>query len=212
MLGITVLAFVIYMLPGLWGAPLNLISAFPPPPNYSESPLGFGGGGGNASSGETAHVDGMHLGPQNIMVFHDYDKAKAYADENNKPLFVDFTGHNCVNCRKMEQSVWGQPGIIDLLKNDVVIASLHIDERIELPKEEQKIVEIRPGEKKKLLTTGDKWFAKEIIEFQSASQPMYVMIDKNGQALPNGKADYEHHRDPEAFKKWLKQGLESYKQ
>lgn len=210
MLGMTVLAFVIYMLPGLWGAPLNLISAFPPPPNYAESPLGIGGGNAKANSGETAHVDGMHLGPQNIMVFHDYDKAKAYADKHNKPLFVDFTGHNCVNCRKMEQSVWGQPGIIDMLKNDVVIASLHIDERVELPKEEQKIVEIRPGEKKKLLTTGDKWFAKEIIEFQSASQPLYVMIDKNGKALPNGKADYDNHRNPDAFKNWLKQGIEAY--
>lgn len=209
MLGMTVLAFVIYMIPGLWGAPLNLISAFPPPPSYSESPMGVGGSGKAAVTGETN--EDMHLGPQNIMVFHDYDKAKAYADKVGKPLFVDFTGHNCVNCRKMELSVWNQPGIIDYLKNDVVIASLHIDERVDLPKEEQKMVEIRPGEKKKLMTTGDKWFTKEIVEFKSATQPLYVMIGPNGEHLENGKADYEHHRDPADFKAWLEKGLKAYK-
>lgn len=210
MLGMTVLAFVIYMIPGMWGAPLNLISAFPPPPNYSESPMGFGGGGNKTISSENATED-MHLGPQNIMVFHDYDKALAYSKKVGKPLFVDFTGHNCVNCRSMEQSVWNQPGIIDYLKNDVVIASLHIDERIDLPKEEQIEVEIRPGEKMKLKTTGDKWFTKEIIEFQSASQPLYVMLGPDGKPMSNGKADYEHHKNPSDFKKWIEKGLKEFK-
>jgi thiol:disulfide interchange protein len=208
MLGMTVLAFVIYMIPGLWGAPLNLISAFPPPPNYSESPQGLGGS--SLAPVQSANID-THLGPQNIMVFHDYDKAYAYAKEVGKPLFVDFTGHNCVNCRKMEQSVWGQPGVIDYLKNDVVIASLHIDERVDLPKSEQIMVDNGRGGKMKLVTTGDKWFTKELVEFKSTAQPLYVMIGPNGEHLSNGKADYEHHRDPNDFKNWIKSGLKEYR-
>jgi thiol:disulfide interchange protein DsbD len=135
LLGLSTFIFVIYMIPGLWGAPLKLISAFPPPMNYSESPLGFGAQLTHSSSGSNKEiVDGMHLGPQNIMVFDEFDKAKAHAEKVGKPLFIDFTGHNCVNCRKMEQSVWGEPGIIDILRDSVIIVSLHVDERIALPK------------------------------------------------------------------------------
>jgi thiol:disulfide interchange protein DsbD len=192
------------MLPGMWGAPLNLISAFPPPLHYSESPTGLGGGGGGSHS-ET--VEGTHPGPQNINVFNDYDKALAYAKEVGKPLFVDFTGHNCVNCRKMEMTVWGQPGIIDILKNDVVIVSLHVDERLPLPKSEQKEVEYLKGKKKMLLTTGDKWTVKQIIEYEKTTQPLYVMQTPDGKDIPIGTADYENHRDPKAFKKWLDEGM-----
>ncbi|CAN0220640.1 unnamed protein product, partial [Chrysoparadoxa australica] len=201
--GTTVLVFVLYMIPGLFGAPLKLISAFPPPMSYSESPLGFGGGG-QVASGD--HVEGAHLGPQNIMTFHDFDDAKAYAEKVNKPLFVDFTGWNCVNCRKMEENVWGQPGIIDILKEDVVIASLHVDERTALPEEEQIEVEFTPGRKQVLKTVGDKWMYKEISEYQVASQPYYIMLGPNGEDLSNGPADYEHHSDPKDFLNWLQDG------
>lgn len=206
--GTTVLVFVLYMIPGLFGAPLKLISAFPPPMSYSESPLGFGGGGQTASAD---HVEGAHLGPQNIMTFHDFDDAQAYADKVGKPLFIDFTGWNCVNCRKMEENVWGQPGIIDILKDDVVIASLHVDERTELPKEEQIEVEFTPGRKQVLKTVGDKWMYKEISEYQVASQPYYIMLGPNGENLANGPADYEHHSDPKDFLNWLEDGLTEYK-
>lgn len=208
MLGTLSLMLVIYMLPGMWGAPLKLINAFPPPRNYSESPLGLGGqstgaiGEGNAD---------MHLGPQNIMVFEDYDKALAYAEEQGKPLFVDFTGYQCVNCRKMEETVWGEPGVIDHLKNDVVIVSLHVDDRKELPKEEQITVKWPNGSMKKLVTYGDKWMYKEISEYQIAAQPYYVMVGSNGKDLSNGSADYEHHSNPDDFKSWLDKGLEEYK-
>ncbi|WP_300666422.1 thioredoxin family protein [Fluviicola sp.] len=213
LLGTFIFAFVLYMIPGLWGAPLKLISAFPPPLNYSESPFGVGNSsGGNTSGSETLEiVDGMELGPQNIYVFHDFDKAKAYADKVGKPLFVDFTGHNCVNCRKMEQSVWGEPGIIDKLKGDVVIASLHVDERIDLPKEEQITVELTPGRFKTLKTTGDKWMYKQIKDYQVTAQPYYVMLDKEGNTLSNGSADYQNHGNPEVFKKWLDEGLKAFK-
>lgn len=213
LLGTFIFAFVLYMIPGLWGAPLKLISAFPPPLNYSESPFGVGNSsGGSAGTSETLEiVDGMELGPQNIYVFHDFDKAKAYAEKVGKPLFVDFTGHNCVNCRKMEQSVWGEPGIIEKLKGEVVIASLHVDERIDLPKEEQITVELTPGRFKTLKTTGDKWMYKQIKDYQVTAQPYYVMLDKEGNTLSNGSADYQNHGSPEVFRKWLEDGLKAYK-
>lgn len=211
-LGILTLTFVIYMIPGMWGAPLKIISAFPPPLNYSESPLGVGYMPlSNSETGSIEIPEGTHLGPQNIYVFNDFDMAKAYAKKVGKPLFVDFTGHNCVNCRKMEQSVWGEPGIINHLRNDVVIASLHVDERIKLPKEEQIEVELSPGKKKVLKTTGDKWMYKQIKEYQVTAQPYYVMLDDEGNTLPNGSADYQNHSNPEVFKSWLKDGLNAYK-
>jgi thiol:disulfide interchange protein DsbD len=212
LLGIATLVFVVYMIPGMWGAPLKLISAFPPPMSYSESPMGFGAQRISTNAGGTNEiVDGMHLGPQNIMVFHEFDKAQAHAKKVGKPLFIDFTGHNCVNCRKMEQSVWGEPGIIDILRDSVVIASLHVDERISLPKEEQKTVTLPNGREKKIKTTGDKWMIKQITEYGVAAQPYYRMLDDEGNNLPNKSADYENHRNPKKFREWLQKGLKSYK-
>ena len=208
--GTFVFIFVIYMIPGMFGAPLKLISAFPPPSNYSESPLGFGGSKNSTNSNEEI-IEGTHLGPQGLMVFDDYDLAYAYAQKVDKPLFVDFTGHNCVNCRKMEESVWGEKGIIENLRNNVVIVSLHVDERIPLPKSEQKVVELVPGNKKLLETTGDKWMYMEISKYKAASQPFYVMLGPDGKDLPIGSADYEHHSNPKDFKKWIDKGLELYK-
>jgi thiol:disulfide interchange protein DsbD len=206
--GTLVLMFVIYMIPGMFGAPLKLISAFPPPMSYSESPTGFGGSTTVATADN--HVEGMHLGPQGIQVFHDFDLAQAYAFKVGKPLFVDFTGHNCVNCRRMEQSVWGEPGIIDMLRNDVVIVSLHVDERVDLPADQVKTVEIAPGRMKTLKTTGDKWMYKQISEYKVTAQPYYIMQGPNGEDLANGSADYEHHSNPKDFEKWLQEGLKLY--
>jgi len=208
-LGILSLTFVIYLIPGMWGAPLKLISAFPPPMHYSESPLGVG----KTSTEATAqHIpEGSHLGPQNIYVFHDLEKAEQYAKEVGKPIFIDFTGHNCVNCRKMEQSVWGEPGILEILKNEVVIASLYVDERTLLPKEEQiEVVYPMNGQKVQLKTVGDKWSAKQIIDYGVTSQPYYRLKKNDGTHIDIGSASYETHRDPEKFHAWLKQGLQNY--
>lgn len=212
LMGTFTLIFVLYMLPGLWGAPLKVISAFPPPMSYSESPLGVGASQGGHVTGHSEYVEGTHLGPQNIMVFHDYDKALVHAEKVGKPLFVDFTGHNCVNCRRMEQSVWGEPGIIDVLRDDVVIVSLYVDERTELPKEEQKTVVYPNGREVHLRTVGQKWSYKQISEYQVTAQPYYVMQNVNGEDLDNGSADYENHSDPSKFKQWLKNGLKDFKQ
>lgn len=204
--GIFVLAFVVYMIPGLSGAPVRLISAFPPPNNYAENI----GQNNMVSLNKQEHVDGMHLGPQNIQVFTDYEKAKAYAEKVGKPLFVDFTGHTCVNCRKMEQDVWGQPGIIDYLRDDVVIASLHVDEKVDLPKSEQTKVTI-DGRVNDVVTVGDKYRVMQMKEYNISAQPYYVMLGKDGKQIPIGPASYETHSNPDDFKKWLEDGLKAYK-
>jgi len=207
LLGTFSLVFVLYMIPGLWGAPLKMISAFPPPLQYSESPMGVGrvGGGGGATADHGP--EGTHLGPQNIWVFHDYDKALAYAKKTDKPLFVDFTGHNCVNCRKMEQSVWGEPGIIEILRDQVVIVSLHVDERTPLPKSEWKTVTYSNGRKKDLRTVGDKWMAKQIIEYKATAQPYYIMQNPDGKDISDVPATYRDHKVPSDFKNWLRKSL-----
>ncbi|HLP53641.1 MAG TPA: cytochrome c biogenesis protein CcdA [Fluviicola sp.] len=208
MIATLTLAFTLYLLPGLWGAPLKLVNAFLPPDFYAESPKGFGGGGG---SGATAHLEeGMHEGPQGIPAFTDYDKALAYAQKVNKPLFVDFTGWGCVNCRKMEQSVWGEPGVIEHLRNDVVIVSLYVDERTELPKSEQKTIKL--GDRDfSLVTVGNKWTAKQIGEYQTSSQPYYVLQTPDGKDIPVGSANYQNHSNPKVFQAWLEKGLKASK-
>lgn len=213
--GTLVLVFVFYLIPGMWGAPLKIIAAFPPPMSYSEAPLGVGYTGGGATSftgkSDDVYIEGTFLGPQNIMVFHDYDLALAHANKIGKPLMVDFTGHNCVNCRKMEQSVWGEPGIIDILRDSVVIASLHVDERVMLPKEEQGEGTFPNGRVKKIRTYGDKWTFKQVFEYEVTAQPYYIFQNGTGKDLSNGPADYQNHRSAKAFRAWLEAGLKAYR-
>ena len=211
MMGTLVVAFTFYLLPGLWGAPLKIVNAFLPPDFYAESPGGLGGGGSAGGGHSGDHVAGMHKGPAGVMAFKDYDKALAYAKEVNKPLFIDFTGWGCVNCRKMEQSVWPTPGVIEHLKNDVVVVSLYVDERTELPKSEQKTVTI-DGRKKKIVTVGDKWTAKQMTEYKRSSQPQYVMQYPDGTDIPIGSADYRNHKVPADFQKWLESGLKAFEE
>lgn len=208
MMATLTLAFTIYLIPGLWGAPLKLVNAFLPPDFYAESPKGFGGGG-SAQSINVEMVEGMHEGPQGIPAFHDYDLAVAYAKKVNKPLFVDFTGWGCVNCRKMEQSVWGEPGVIEHLKNDVVIVSLYVDERTELPKSDQTTTKLN-GRDFTVRTIGNKWTAKQIAEYQTSSQPYYVLQTPEGKDIPVGSADYQNHSNPTDFKNWIEKGLAQF--
>lgn len=205
--GTITLIFVIYLIPGLWGAPLKLISGFPPPQSYSESPQGIGGG--NPSVAANSNPD-MHLGPQNLMVFHDFEKAKNYAEQVNKPLFVDFTGHACVNCRKMEEKIWGEAGVIELLRDKMVIVSLYVDEKTELPKSEQGVFEYAPGNTMSVSQVGHKWSLMQAKRYKSNTQPYYRMIGKNDQDLSNGSADYEHHGNTEDFRAWLEAGIREY--
>jgi thiol:disulfide interchange protein len=208
MLGTFTLIFVIYLIPGMWGAQLKLISGFPPPLSYSESPLGFISAQDNQV--QTENKD-MHLGPQNLMVFHDLDKAEAYAKEVNKPLFVDFTGHACVNCRKMEEKVWGELGVIEILRDKMVIVSLYVDEKTPLPASEHKVLEYAPGKTMKITQVGHKWSYLQTTRFKSNTQPYYRLLGPKGEDLDIGSADYEHHGNATAFKAWLEKGLEEYK-
>ena len=207
MLASTCLVFVIYLIPGMWGAPLKLISGFPPPLSYSESPTGIG-----ANQNTNSHLgnNDMHLGPQNIMVFHDLEKAEAYAKEVHKPLFVDFTGHACVNCRKMEEKVWGEPGILEILRDKMVIVSLYVDEKTALPASEHKELEYAPGKKMKITQVGHKWSYLQTTRYKSNTQPYYRVLGPKNEDLDIGSADYEHHGNAADFKAWLEKGLLEY--
>ncbi len=208
MLGLLTLSFVVYMIPGLWGAPLNLISAFPPPQDYSESPYGVGfsklGGGGTADHADLP--DGAHLlAPHDILAFNDYDKGLAYAKEVNKPVMIDFTGWACVNCRKMEQNVWPKDGILNILKKDVVLISLYVDDKRALP-ENEKYTSEETG--KKIKTIGNKWSDLQIRRYKANAQPFYVLMDHE-EANLNKPVGYT----PEAtdFRAWLEDGISNFK-
>lgn len=207
-LGLIVLSFTIYMIPGLWGAPLKLISAFPPPPQYSESPFGVGGSGNGAvSAGSIKGMpEGAELGPHGIMVFHDYEDGLAYAKEINKPIMLDFTGYACVNCRKMENNVWSDPSVLPILKNDVVLISLYVDDKRELPKEEQFTTEA--GDK--IITVGDKWTDFMISKYKTNTQPLYVITDLEGNNLNSTKPTISYV-STEEYLQWLKEGISNFK-
>ena len=207
-LGLIVLSFTIYMIPGLWGAPLKLISAFPPPPQYSESPFGVGGSGNGAvSAGSIKGMpEGAELGPHGIMVFHDYEDGLAYAKEINKPIMLDFTGYACVNCRKMENNVWSDPSVLPILKNDVVLISLYVDDKRELPKEEQFTTEA--GDK--IITVGDKWTDFMISKYKTNTQPLYVITDLEGKNLNSAKPTISYV-STEEYLQWLKEGISNFK-
>lgn len=206
-LGLLTLVFTMYLIPGLWGAPLKLISAFPPPPTYSESPFGVGGSGNGVSSEAGKGMpEGAELGPHGIMVFHDYEDGLAYAKAINKPIMLDFTGYACVNCRKMENNVWSEPTILPILKNDVVLISLYVDDKRELPKEEQFTTEA--GDK--IITAGDKWTDFMISKYKTNTQPLYVITDLEGNNLNASKPTISYVSADE-YLKWLKEGISNFK-
>ena len=210
-LGLLSLSFAIYMLPGLWGAPLNLISAFPPPQHYSESPYGVGytklGGGGSADD-HGGLPDGAHLmPPHNIMSFKDYEKGLAYAKKVNKPVMIDFTGHTCVNCRKMEMNVWAKDKILPILKNEVVLISLYVDEKLQLPDGPENISKvIRPGEK--FRNIGQKWTEFQQVRYGTNAQPYYVLMDHNEENLI---APVAYTPDVDEYHAWLRKGIGNFK-
>nr|WP_315152500.1 cytochrome c biogenesis protein CcdA [uncultured Flavobacterium sp.] len=209
-LGLVVLSFTIYMIPGLWGAPLNLISAFPPPQQYSESPYGVGSTKGSDSAGSQAHADlpeGAHLlAPHDILAFDDYGKGLAYAKKIGKPVMIDFTGWACVNCRKMEQNVWPDPKVLSILKNDVVLISLYVDDKRKLEADEIVESQLKPG--KKLKYIGQKWSEMQTIKYKANSQPFYVLIDQNEENLITPTA---YTPDVAEYFSWLKEGISKYK-
>ena len=207
-LGLLSLTFTIYMLPGLWGAPLNLISAFPPAQHYAESPYGVGYSklGSGSSENHDDLPEGAHLmAPHNILAFNDYDLGLAYARKIGKPVMIDFTGHACVNCRKMEQNVWAKDKVLNILRNDVILISLYVDDKRPLPN--GKVIEsiLRPGKKIKYI--GQRWSELQTIKYKTNSQPYYVLMDHNEQNLIDPVA---YTPDVDEYFDWLSKGVSSF--
>jgi len=204
-LAIITLSFTMYMIPGLWGAPLKSISAFLPPMSTQDFVMSAG------SAPAAVHNSGNHKyseifhAPLGLDAFFDYDEGLVYAKKMNKPVFIDFTGHACVNCRKMEASVWPDKEVLSRLSNDYVVIQLYVDDKTDLAAAEQTVSKYSG---KKIETIGNKWSDLQASRFNANSQPFYVLLDTKGNLLvqPQG-ADY----DPASFTKYLDSGLQAFK-
>ncbi len=191
MMAIVVFAFTFYLIPGIWGAPLKLISGFPPPDFYAESPDGFGtANGGSSNSGKTSGElpEHAHRGPNGIPAFDDYYEALAYARKVNKPLMLDFTGWACVNCRRMEAQVWSDPGVRQILSDNFILVSLYVDDKKSLSEDRQEEVEWN-GKNRKLKTVGNRWSFLQNTKYGASTQPQYWIID----------SDENRYSDPSSY-------------
>lgn len=181
--GLASLAFAIYMVPGLWGAPCKAVSAFAPP-----------------LSTQDFNLDPVKVEP----AFRDYEAGMAYARQQHKPVLIDFTGHGCVNCRKMELAVWHDPKVRDLLMRDYVLVSLYVDDKTPLPEPKEVTVN---GKTRTLRTVGDKWSYLQETKFGAQTQPFYVPLDNEGNPL-NHSASYDENIDK--YVNFLREGLDKY--
>lgn len=178
--GMASLAFALYMIPGLWGAPCKAVSAFAPPMNTQDF-----------------NLHSQEVNPQ----FDDYDMAMVYAKEKNMPVMLDFTGYGCVNCRKMEAAVWTDPEVADIINNKYVLVTLHVDDKTPLP---EPIVVTENGQERKLRTIGDRWSYLQRYKFGANAQPFYVLISPDGTPLA---PSYSFNEDVNSYVEWLKSGL-----
>lgn len=183
-LALASLAFAVYMVPGLWGAPLKAVSAFAPPMKTQDFNL---------------YNNEVHA------QFMDYDLGMEYARRQGKPVMLDFTGYGCVNCRKMELAVWTDQKVSDIIRNDYVLITLYVDDKTPLP-QPQKIVE--NGTERTLRTVGDKWSYLQRVKFGANAQPFYVLIDNEGKPL---NKSYSYDEDVPKYVEFLQKGLENYK-
>ncbi len=188
--GLASAGFAIYLILGLTNITnLKLLSGFPPPDFYSL-------------------VETESDCPLGIDCFKDFDKGLAYAKEVNKPVLLDFTGWACVNCRKMEETVWSEPDIYPILKDEYVLISLYIDDRKELPEAQQFSFKYASGRVKKIKTVGEKWGTFQTLNFNAASQPYYVLLSPDLEVL-NTAVQYT---DRDTYKEWLEKGVSNFKQ
>jgi thiol:disulfide interchange protein DsbD len=205
-LAILTLAFTMYMIPGLWGAPLKAISAWLPPQTTQDFDLYTNSLSSPSLSQDTVKKKyaGLFKAPHNLDAFFDYEQGLAYAKQQNKPVLIDFTGHSCVNCRKMEASVWSEPEVLTRLKQDYVLISLYVDDKTELPEKEQ-YISTYSG--KKIKTLGNKWSDFQASHFETNSQPYYVIVDNEGRILIPAQA---FNLDIKNYVNFLDQGLSAY--
>lgn len=196
-LAIISLAFAMYMVPGLWGAPLRAISAFAPPMSTQDWVMSSGGSGVQASAvqvSEEYKTMSVHDGQ---ITFTDYEEGMAYAKENNMPVFLDFNGFGCVNCRKMEAAVLSKPEVAEHMHKYVLI-SLIVDDKTKL---EEPIVLEENGKTTTLKTVGDKWSHMQREQYQSNAQPYYVQLDADGNKIV--ETSYAYDEDIDKFLDWL---------
>ncbi|MBS1584535.1 MAG: thioredoxin family protein [Bacteroidetes bacterium] len=217
-LAIGCFSFAVYLLPGMWGAPLNAMSQFVPPMGTQDFVLGAGGGNGAAveTGGDkpVKYVDVLKIYEPEVVrkfglvTYYDYDEAVAASKKLKKPIMLDFTGINCVNCRKMEGQVWSNPEVMKRLKEDFVIASLYCDyDKLDLPKSEQHFSQALQSD---VVTLGDKNEDLQATKFNSNSQPFYFYVDENGNKLAD--SGYSYNPDVQRFINHLERVKEKYKQ
>lgn len=207
--GTSFLILAFYMLPGTFGAPVQLIAGFPPQHHYSEYQHGSNLLGGVSSGGANSSEATAYTGnkcPQGIPCFNTLDDAKQYAQKVNKPIMIDFTGHGCVNCRKMEDQVWVDSKVHRILREEIVLVSLYVDEKVALPESEH----YTTAEGKKIKYVGQKWSDFQASTYGANAQPYYVIIDPFGDWTPmNGYAAWDP--DVAKFLNWLNEGIAEYR-
>jgi thiol:disulfide interchange protein len=205
-LAIGIFSFVIYLIPGLVGAPLKMLAGYLPPKHT----LGFNldaekGKGGKAVCDEPKYSEFLFL-PHGLSGYFDYQQALACARQQNKPVFIDFTGHGCTNCREMEAVVWSDPQVLQRLRNDFVVVALYVDDKTEL-QESEWITSSYDGKVKK--TIGKRNSDIQITNLKNNAQPFYVLVGKDEKVLA---WPYGYDRNPEKFVKFLDQGKKKYKE
>ncbi|UUF14657.1 MULTISPECIES: protein-disulfide reductase DsbD family protein [Flavobacterium] len=199
---ILIFSFVVYLIPGLWGAPLKLASGFLPPSFYKE--WNQNNSAFVSSNIENATEKHSQPCPQNLNCFHDYEEGLAYAKKVNKPIILDFTGWSCVNCRKMEDNVWSDKEVWEKLNNNYVLISLYVDDTTVLTEKEQFISKTTG---KKIKTIGNKWSNFQTEKFQTNSQPYYALMDTNGNMLSKPAA---YEPDIKKYAAFLQNGIENF--
>jgi thiol:disulfide interchange protein len=205
MLAIATFSFVVYLVPGLWGAPLKALAGYLPPMYTHDFDLISlnRNSKGNTICDEPKYGEFLHL-PHGLNGYFDYDQALACARQQNKPLFIDFTGHGCTNCREMEANVWADPEILQRLKNDFVIVALYVDDKTQLPESEWYTSKYDKKQKK---TIGKKNADLQITNLDNNAQPFYVLVGKDEKVLAWPKA---YDRSVENFKNFLESGKKTY--
>ena len=218
-LAIITFTFVLYMIPGMFGAPLQALSGYLPPQATHDFDLNkivrdnvqvFGGGGGSASEKPSGlcdkpkHGELLHL-PHGLEGYFDYEQGLACATQQDKPVFIDFTGHGCVNCREMEARVWSDPRVLKKLREEFVIVALYVDDKTQLPESEW-ITSTYDGKVKK--TIGKKYADFQISRFNVNAQPYYVLLDTKGSTLVPPKA---YDLNVENFLAFLEAGLTEFR-
>ncbi|WP_229738554.1 protein-disulfide reductase DsbD family protein [Parapedobacter pyrenivorans] len=204
---IAMLSFTVYMVPGMWGAPLKALSAWLPPSptqDFNLHGVGFASSTPQASNAIVKKYGDVFHAPHGIDAFYDYDQALAYSKQVGKPVLLDFTGWSCVNCRKMEESVWPDPQVLKRLKEDYILVSLYVDDRTELEPDEQYVSEFSG---KKIRRVGQKWSDLQASRFGTNAQPYYVIVDSDGKQLVPAQA---YNEDIQNYIVFLDSGIASY--